>query len=107
MKNAMLINYGLCVGCHTCEVACQKHLGIKPDEYGIKLHEIGPDEIAPDKWQLDYVPVITDRCDRCADRTAEGKMPLCVQCCFTDVMSVGPLGELVKMVDGDKYVIYS
>ena len=107
MKNAMLINYGYCVGCHTCEVACQKHLGIKPDEYGIKIHEIGPDEIEKDRWQFDYIPVITDRCDRCVDRLEKGKKPICVQSCFTDVMAVGPIEELAKRVDGEKYVIFS
>lgn len=106
MKNAMLINYGYCVGCHTCEVACQKHLGLDPNTYGIKIHEIGPDEIRADEWQYDYIPVITDRCDRCQDRFDAGKLPLCVQSCFTDVMAVGPLEELARRIDGDKYVLY-
>lgn len=106
MKSAMIINYGYCVGCHTCEVACQKHLGIGPDEYGIKIHEIGPDEVVEGTWQFDYLPVVTDRCDRCAERTAKGKLPICVQCCFTDVMAVGPVEELVGKIDGDKYVMY-
>ena len=37
MKKAILIDYKYCTGCHTCEIACQKHLGLEPDKWGIKL----------------------------------------------------------------------
>lgn len=107
MKYAMLINYDYCVGCHTCEVACQKTLGLDANTYGIKIHEIGPDEVEKDRWQFDYLPAPTDRCTRCEDRIEKGKKPLCVQSCFTDCMAVGPLEELVGMVKGDKYVLFS
>ena len=26
--NALMIDYGFCTGCHACEVACKKHLGL-------------------------------------------------------------------------------
>ena len=106
MKYAMLINYGYCVGCHTCEVACQKHLGLDPSTFGIKLTEIGPDEVKPDAWQYDYMPVITDRCDKCEERIGKGKKPLCVQSCFTDCMRVAPLDEILKDAPDSKCVVY-
>ena len=106
MKQAILIDYKYCTGCHTCEVACQKYHGLEPDEYGIKLTQIGPDEYAPRKWQYEFVPVPTDRCDRCAARTEKGKMPMCVQNCQAGCIQVGDFAELAKQVDGEKFVLF-
>ena len=38
----ILINYEYCTGCHSCEVACKKHLELPKGEFGIKLTEVGP-----------------------------------------------------------------
>ena len=51
MKQKILIDYGYCSGCHSCEIACQQEHGLEPDVFGIKLTQIGPDQIAPRKWQ--------------------------------------------------------
>jgi ferredoxin len=72
MRNALLINYAYCTGCHTCEVACQKEKGLGPEQFGIKLTQIGPDQIEERKWQYEFIPVPTDRCDRCVERTESG-----------------------------------
>ena len=42
MTKAILINYEYCTGCHSCEVACKKELGLPKGEFGIKLTETGP-----------------------------------------------------------------
>lgn len=107
MNTAILINYNYCVGCHTCEVACQKVKHLDPQTYGIKIHEIGPDEVAQDVWQMDYLPVVTDRCDRCQERLERGKQPLCVQSCFTNCMEIGPVEELARKAETEeKCVLY-
>lgn len=107
MKNAILIDYRYCTGCHTCEVACQKHLGLEPGTYGIKLTQIGPDKIADRTWQYEFVPVPTDRCTRCDDRVEKGKLPMCVQHCQAGCMEIGPVGELAaKMTDEGKYALF-
>ncbi len=107
MRNAILIDYQYCTGCHTCEVACQKHLGLKPGKYGIKLTQIGPDQIEERKWQYEFVPVPTDRCDRCASRVGAGKQPMCVQHCQAGCMEFGPAAELVaKMGEAGKYALF-
>ncbi len=108
MKNAILINYEYCTGCHTCEVACQKEHSLAPDKFGIKLSQIGPDQLSERKWQYEFVPVPTDRCDRCASRTDKGKLPSCVQHCQAGCMEVGPVAELAaKMADGGKYALFA
>lgn len=106
MKKALLINYEYCTGCHTCEIACQKLLGLEPDEYGIKLDQIGPDQIDERTWQYEFVPVPTDRCDRCASRTDKGKQALCVQSCQAGCMQIGDVEELAKGMGDGKYALF-
>ena len=106
MRNALLIDYKYCTGCHTCEVACQKLKGLEPGTFGIKLTQIGPDEIAPRKWQYEFVPVPTDRCDRCEERLASGKQALCVQSCQAGCMSIGPVEEMAKLITDKKFVLF-
>lgn len=107
MKKALLIDYRYCTGCHTCEVACQKYLGLKADQFGIKLTQIGPDQIEERRWQYEFVPVPTDRCDRCAERATRDKQPMCAQHCQAGCMKVGPVEDLVKdMAEDGKYALY-
>ena len=35
--NALMIDYGFCTGCHACEVACKKHLGLPAGQHGIRV----------------------------------------------------------------------
>ena len=42
MKNAMLINYGLCFGCDSCTVSCMKEKGLSFEEQGIVIKLFGP-----------------------------------------------------------------
>ena len=92
----ILIDYEFCSNCHTCEVICKMELGLPEGKWGIKVFEVGPWQVEGDKWQLTYVPVPTDLCDLCADRTAQGKLPSCVHNCYTGVMEYGTIDELAK-----------
>lgn len=107
MKNALLIDYKYCTGCHTCEVACQKEHGLAPEQFGIKLTQIGPDQIEERTWQYEFLPVPTDRCDRCASRVGRGKLPSCVQHCQAGCMHYGSVEELAKMIDDDNFALFS
>ena len=107
MKQVMLIDYFYCSGCHSCEIACQQEHGLPVDTYGIELHQIGPDQITETKWQYEFVPVPTMRCDRCAARQAEGKRPLCEQSCQAGCIFVGTLEEVLPKAISDHYVIFA
>ena len=104
MAKAILINYEYCTGCHSCEVACKKELGLSEGEFGIKLTETGPYQYTggdlAGKWEWTWAPVITKACDMCAARTEKGKMPMCVQHCQAWCMAYGEIEDLVKKVDG-------
>ena len=72
MEYGMLINYGLCTGCDTCEVSCLKEKGLNADEWGIKVQQIGPKKLGG-AWEWDYVPVPSRLCDLCTERRAQGR----------------------------------
>ena len=101
----ILINYEYCTGCHSCEVACKKQLGLAKGEFGIKLTETGPFKYETGdqagKWEWFYLPVLTKACDMCEDRVAKGKMPMCVQHCQAWCMYHGEVEDLVKKMDGN------
>ena len=97
----ILVNYEFCTGCHSCEVACKKHLGLPAGEFGIKLTETGPFEYSgaegnKDRWEWTWLPVLTKACDLCADRVAKGHEPTCVKHCQAQVLKYGDLEDLAK-----------
>ena len=101
----ILINYEYCTRCHSCEVACKKHLNLPKGEFGIKLGEVGPYEYTgtpegPDHWEFTALPIITKACDMCEDRVAKGKIPMCVQHCQAWCMYYGEVSELAAKMDG-------
>lgn len=104
----LLIDYDYCSNCHTCEVACKKHLGLEKGDFGIKVMQFGPVERGRNDWELTYIPVPTDACNLCAERTAEGRLPTCVHHCQNGVMYYGPLDELSKkLAEKPKQVLFS
>ncbi len=107
MRKYLVIDYDYCTGCHTCEIACQQEHGLEPDQFGIKLTTIGPDHISEDHWQYEFVPIPTERCDRCGGRLAEGKLPSCVKHCQAGCMYFGTLEELGDVIDKKKIAIFS
>lgn len=107
MENALLIDYKFCTGCHTCEVACQKYHNLDPEQFGIKLTQIGPDQISDRTWQYEFVPVPTDRCDRCVGRTAKGKPPMCVQHCQAGCIQYGSIADMAKKMTDRKFVLFA
>lgn len=106
MKKGLLIDYKYCTGCHTCEVACQKEHDLAPDQLGIKLNQIGPDQISDRRWQYEFFPSPTDRCDLCAQRVANDKLPSCVKHCQAGCMYYGAVEDLTGKIDGGKFVLF-
>lgn len=104
----ILIDYGFCTGCHSCEVSCKQRFGLDSDRWGIKIHEHGPWKNEDGSWEYNFIPAPTETCDMCAERIAAGKKPLCQLHCQALVIEVGPLDELVKkMKDHKKQVLYN
>lgn len=106
MSYAFLIDYEWCTGCHSCELACQMHNDLPAGQFGIKLTEVGPWQYGDKQWQYAYVPVVTDQCSTCADRTAGGKEPSCVQHCQARCLAFGTVEELSqRLTDKPKQIL--
>ncbi len=101
MRNGLLIDYEWCSGCQSCEVTCKEEHGYPVGKWGIKVLEEGPWEIEDGTgvFNYNYIPVPTDLCDLCEDRTQKGREPMCVHHCLANVITYGPLDELVKKMD--------
>lgn len=108
VQNGLLIDYEYCTGCHSCEIACQMHLNLPPEQWGIKVAEYGPTKNVNNDWEWTFVPIITDLCDGCKDRVAEGRLPMCVHHCQTGVMFHGPIDELAtKAAEKPKMALFT
>ncbi len=105
---AMLIDYGLCTGCKSCEISCRNENGIPVDEWGIKVNELGPDELGG-VWEWDYLPAPSRLCDLCADTLGQGGTAPCVLHCLAHVLEIIPVKEVSNRLvelDKEKVVCY-
>ena len=65
MRNGLLIDYELCTGCQSCEVACQKEHGFEAGTWGIRVLDEGPWEV--DEKTMNWNKIPTPRpCAICA-----------------------------------------
>ena len=104
----LLIDYEFCTNCHSCEIACQMEKSLDPGTWGIKVLEYGPVQVAEEKWEWTYLPLPTSRCDLCADRVEQGRLPSCVHHCQSGIMYFGPLCELAdKLTEKPTQVLFS
>jgi anaerobic dimethyl sulfoxide reductase subunit B (iron-sulfur subunit) len=82
--------------------------GLPVGQYGIKISELGPWEYKPEVWQFSYVPMPTDQCNLCEQRTPLGKQPTCVSHCQAKCMEYGLVNELAKkLTDHPKQVLFA
>ena len=105
----LLIDYEYCTGCQSCEVACKEEHGFPVGKWGIRVFDDGPWQMneQADTWNWNKIPVPTDLCDLCADRTAAGREPTCVHHCLAACMTYGPIAELaVELAEKPKQVLW-
>lgn len=92
----LLIDYEYCTNCHSCEVACEEAHDFAPKQRGIRVFEDGPWEYDDTRWNWNYVPVPSDRCDLCIERVSNHLEPACVHHCLAQVMKFGRIDDLVE-----------
>lgn len=105
---AMLIDYGYCTGCKSCEISCRNEKELPLDEWGIQVNELGPKKLQG-AWEWDYLPAPSHVCDLCADRRADGQKAACELHCLADVIRIVPVEEVsstLGVFDKDKVVVF-
>lgn len=104
-KYGMLIDVQYCTGCHTCEVACQQENRYDAGQFGIKVTEHILDQ--KKGLMIDYVPYITDLCNFCMGRVADGRKPSCVKHCLAQCMTFGTVDEVMEAArNGKKPMVF-
>lgn len=104
----MLIDYGLCTGCKSCEISCRNEKGFPLNEWGIKIIELGP-EVLGGTWEWDYLPAPSRLCDLCIDKVTRNETPPCVLHCLSNVIEIVETKETSKRLaelDKQKLVCY-
>lgn len=106
-RKGLFIDYEYCTGCHACEVAGKMEKNLPTEQFCIKVSEIGPWEITPgdNHWQYTYIPVPTDQCDLCVDRTNRGELPTCVKHCQAAIMKYGEVADFAQDMESKKKVV--
>ena len=99
-KYGMLIDVQYCTGCHTCEVACEQENHLDAGQFGIKVTEHILDQ--KKGLMIDYVPYITDLCNFCMGRVAEGRKPSCVKHCLAQCLTFGTVEEVMEAAKESK-----
>lgn len=103
----MAINYEYCTGCHACELSCRNEKELPLSEWGIKVGSYGPEKLEGE-WSWDYIPVLSQLCNMCEERIAEGKLPACQLHCLASCIEVIPVEDAsAKLAEmGPKTAVY-
>jgi Fe-S-cluster-containing dehydrogenase component len=102
MQYAMIIDYGFCTGCRSCEISCRNEHDIPLKEWGIKVMDSGPEKLGGE-WEWDFIPVPSRLCDLCVERLEDGNIPACELHCLAKVIEVVPLEKVApKMAQRGK-----
>ncbi|MCK5558841.1 MAG: oxidoreductase [Candidatus Hydrogenedentes bacterium] len=101
-QKGLLINYDLCCGRHSCEIACKQELDPPAGENGIHVFEFGP-AYANGKLVRYFFPMPTDSCNGCAGRLEAGLHPSCAKHCVSGVIDYGDVAELAEKMNKSDY----
>ncbi len=95
-RRGLVVDLDRCIGCFACQVACKQEHGLaEGDDSWIHVETLGPFEVNGEP-AMDFVPFVSERCDFCADRTAAGRAPFCVQICPTQALALYDEEQLLR-----------
>lgn len=95
MAKKMFVDLERCIGCWTCAMACKVCHDLPDDEYRVTVRTNGsgagidrPAGVYP-SLRMSWQPIYHKTCTWCAERQAEGLMPMCEYDCPTEALAYG------------------
>ena len=107
--STILVNLDRCIGCWTCSLACKVGNSLDDETYWLTVRTLGsgqgidrPSGQWPD-LHMSWIPVWSKSCTKCAPRTAEGRLPYCVNACPCDALHFGKdtVSKLAELQEGE------
>jgi len=98
-KPTILIDLERCTGCWTCSFACKFGNGLSDDVWWQTVRTLGSGEgidRPAGQWPnltMSWMPVHSDKCILCKNRTAIGDSPYCAHSCPTQALVYGDLDD--------------
>lgn len=97
--NDILVDLERCTGCWSCAFGCKFGNGLGDDDWFLTVRTLGsgegidkPSGTWP-KLHMEWMPVWSNRCVKCAGRVGRGELPYCVASCPTHALSFGDVGD--------------
>lgn len=75
--DSVLVNYGKCISCTACAIACPFGIIQFKELYGVDR-------------------IVNAKCDNCIGRQMSGEIPACVEACKTGALEFGDMNELIR-----------
>lgn len=107
-NNDIVVDLERCVGCWSCAFGCKFGYGLSQDDWFMTVRTLGSGagiDKPAGKWpklHMEWMPVWSTRCMKCAGRVNDGELPYCVMSCPTKALSFGDVED--KQTDaGAKY----
>ena len=93
-KIGMLVRADNCIGCGTCQIACQEQNGLDITETWLELVRRYPKEIDGELRMRHVVIPEIDKCNECV-KSCSPDAPLCTISCPLSCITIDEIGELM------------
>lgn len=98
-KSDILVDLERCVGCWSCAFGCKFGNGLADGDWFMTVRTLGSGEgidKPAGKWpklHMEWMPVWSKRCVKCAGRVGAGELPYCVSSCPNGALSFGDVDD--------------
>ena len=99
----MVLDYEMCSGCYACQTACRETNRYGYDEQWLQVIRRDPYFVDGKLRMYHLLAPSLDKCAACFEADPD---PLCAKVCSSAALFVGPLDELLPVMEGRNAVLY-